>query len=251
LLDLDTAWRALQEQVLGLPAGRADATALLEWTLDVANLDRLANMPDATRRDIAKNLASDGGPGAELVLNAAAAGHGEDALPIGLVCGVIFAETAPGSELRDSAVRLEPLVGGARVAPEAGRALAAAARRALTRLIGNDPVRARTVQERAAVLLADVRADVSAALSPALDVGLDARMNDAAVALTNAANSGSADDARRAWELTQHAKAHDRAENRGVRVGAARHGGASLMLACCPPLANVSQHARSRRRICG
>jgi hypothetical protein len=43
-------------------------------------------------------------------------------------------------------------------------------------------------------------------------------MKDAAVAPTNAANSGRADDPRRSWELTQHAKAHDGAENRGARV---------------------------------
>ena len=194
-LDLDTAWRAFQEQVLGLPAGRADATALLEWSLDVARLDRFASMPEATRRDVAKRLASAGGPGAGLVLSAAAAGRGEDALPIGLVCGVVFGAAEPGSELREAAVRLEPLVGGVRVAPEAGQAVAAAARSTLRRLIANDPSRARAVQARAAVLLAEVRGDARAALSPALDVGLDARMTDAAAALAAAVVSGNADDA--------------------------------------------------------
>ena len=50
-----------------------------------------------------------------------------DALPVALVCGVIFGEPEPRPELREAAVRLEPLVGGARITPEAGRALAAAA----------------------------------------------------------------------------------------------------------------------------
>lgn len=217
-LDLDTAWRALQEQVLGLPAGRVDATALLEWTLEVTNLDRFASLPDAACRDIAEWLAGAGGPGAGLVLNAAAAGRGEDALPVGLVCGVVFGASDSRPELSEAAVRMEPLVGGVRLAPEAGRALAAAAQSALRRLIGNDPVRARTVQARAAVLLGEVRAEPAAALSAALDIGLDARMKDAADAIAAAANSGGADDAARAWDLTQHAKAHDRADDRGARI---------------------------------
>jgi hypothetical protein len=74
------------------------------------------------------------------------------------------------------------------------------------------------VQARAAILLAEVRAEAAAALSPALDIGLDARMKDAAAALVAAANSGSADDATRAWDLTQHVRAHDRAEDRGARI---------------------------------
>jgi hypothetical protein len=228
-LDLDTAWRAFQEQVLGLPPGRADAAALLEWSLDVARLDRFASMPDATRREVAERLAGAGGPGAGLVLSAAAAGRGEDALPIGLVCGVVFGTHEPGPELREAAVRLEPLVGGVRVAPEAGQALAAAARSTLRRLIGNDPARARAVQARAAALLAEVRADARAALSPALDAGLDARMADAAAALAVAASSGNADDARQAWELAQHAAAHDRAEDRGARIERLRM---AVRLAC-------------------
>ena len=218
MLDLDTAWRALQEQVLGLPPGRADTAALLQWTLDLGNIERFGNLPEAARRAVAERLTGAGGPGAGLVIATAVAGRGTDALAIGLVCGVIFGEVEPHPELREAAIRIEPMVGGMRVAPEAGRAIAAASQRVLTRVASTDGPTARALQARAAMLLAEVRAEAFAALSPALDLGLDARMQDAASALTTAATSGTGDDAVRAWDLTRHAATHDRADDQRARV---------------------------------
>lgn len=219
MLDLDTAWRALQEQVLGLPAGRTDVIALLEqWSRDLIGLDRFASLPDAARQEVAARLTSAGGPGVGLLLGAALAGRGEDALAIGLVCGVVFGETAPRPMLQEAAVRLEPFVGGARLTLDAGQALAEAARRVLTRVAGQDAATARAVQARAAALLSEVRAEAAAALSPALDLGLDARMRDTATALITAAASGTADDATRAWMLARHAAEHDRADDQAARV---------------------------------
>ena len=65
MLDLDTAWRALQEQVLGLPAGRADATALLEWTLDWRSSTLREPAGCGTPR-VAERLAGAGGPAPDL-----------------------------------------------------------------------------------------------------------------------------------------------------------------------------------------
>jgi hypothetical protein len=219
MLDLDAAWRALQEQVLGLPPGRTDVAALLEqWTHDLIGLERFATLPDSARQEVATRLTNAGGPGVGLLLGAALAGRGGDALAIGLVCGVVFAEDEPRPGLRDAAVRLEPLVGGAHLTRDAGRALAEAARRVLNRISGQDPATAHAIQLRAAMLLAEVRAEASAALSPALDLGLDARMQDAAAALIAAAASGTSDDTARAWTLAKHVKAHDRAEDQGART---------------------------------
>jgi hypothetical protein len=219
ILDLDTAWQALQEQVLGLPAGRTDAVALLEqWSRDLVGLERFASLPDPAWQEVVKRLTSAGGLGVGLLLGAALSGRGEDALALGLVCGVVFGETPPRPMFQEAAVRLEPFVGGARLTLEAGMALADAARRVMKRLAGQDAATARAVQARAAALLSEVRAEGAAGLSPSLDVGLDARMRDEAVALTTAAASGTADDAGRAWALARHAAEHDRAEDQGARV---------------------------------
>jgi hypothetical protein len=52
MLDLETAWRAFWEQVLQLTDGRADAAALLRWTLDPAALNQFMNLPDQARMGI-------------------------------------------------------------------------------------------------------------------------------------------------------------------------------------------------------
>ena len=218
VLDLDTAWRAVLESILGLAEGRADADALLEWTGSPRALDRFAALPEDARAAVAQRVGGAGGPAAALVLQAVACGRGAEALPLGLVCGVVFGEADPRSSLRDAAVRLEALVGGVRLPPVAGLALADAARRVVGRLGMADPTRARGVQAQAALLLSDIRAGDAAALSPALMVGLDARMTDAAGALATAATTGTGDDAGRAWTLVQRAVEHDRAGDRRSRL---------------------------------
>ncbi len=218
MLDLETAWRALQEQVLGLEAGRTDAVALLEWSLDLGKVARFATLSDEPRRMVAQRLTAAGGPAAEIVLGAAASGPDADALPIGLVCGVIFGEAELTPDLREAAVRLEPLVGGVRVTPEAGKVLAEAARRVLGTLVAEEPARAQSVQMRAVSLIAIVRAEAAVAASAALDLGLDARMKNTAAAVTAAVKSGLGDDAAHAWKLAQLAEQHDRARQRKVRI---------------------------------
>ena len=75
MLDLETAWRSLQEQVLGLPSALADVDALLDWTLDLGSLERFASLPAQARSEVADRLGGAGGPGARLLLRAVAAGR--------------------------------------------------------------------------------------------------------------------------------------------------------------------------------
>lgn len=149
------------------------------------------------------------------MLAAAEAGRGKDALPIGLACGVLFGEAEPRASLREAAVRLEPLVGGARVDPRARRAMSEAARRVVQAL---DPVAARAAQSKTADLLAELRAADAAALSPALALGMEARMADAASALAAVALTGDAKEIPRAWERVQYAVEHDRAAEHRERT---------------------------------
>jgi hypothetical protein len=215
VLDFEGAWRAAQEQLLRLPEGRADAAALLGWTLDATNLDRFMALPIDVRQGIADRLSEVGGSAARLVIGAVAAGRGADALAIALVCGVLFAASEPSSDLREAAVRLEPLVGSARIDPEAGAMLADVARRLVTRLEIGDPA-AHTAQARAAELLTEIHAERYAALSPALVVGLEARMRDAADAIAAASASGG--DASRASEAVRRVFEHDRAFDQRTRM---------------------------------
>ena len=131
---------------------------------------------------------------------------------------MVFGDEEPRPELRDAAVRLEALVGGTEVRPEAGRSLADAARRVLSRIGLEDPSSAREAQARAEAILRDVRADTAADLSPSLDVGLDARMKGAAEALITATLSRRPEDALFAWRRVEAVKQHDRAADNGPRV---------------------------------
>jgi hypothetical protein len=218
VLDLDTAWRAALEEVLGLPDGRADASALLSWTLDPVCLNQFAQLPPELRQPLTDRLGIEGGPTAVLVLAAASVGRGGDALAIALACGVVFGEAAPRMELRHAAVRLEPLVGGVPIDPDVGRGLAETGRRVLDRLARDDPSAAQAAEARTATILTDIRAEQAAMLSPALQLGLDARMREAADALGQAAETGHADDAVAAWARVREVAGHDRAGANTPRI---------------------------------
>lgn len=220
VLDWETAWAAFREHGLRMAADAVDLVALIEWTLDGVGLTRLIDLPAEARPAVFERLSAGAGVGALQLLAAATSGRGEDVLAIGLVCGVLFGGDQTDPHLRDAAVRLEPMVGGEKIDEAAGRALAAAARRVLQRLTISEPAQARAAQSRAEGLLDEVRAKEFAALSPALDIGLEARMKQAAVALSTAAESGRDDDSNRAWQLVARAQwpQHDRARDHTQRL---------------------------------
>jgi hypothetical protein len=149
---------------------------------------------------------------------AAAAGYGADALALGLVCGVIFAEDEPSDDLREAAVRLEPFFGAQRVDAAAGKAFGEAARGVLARLEPGASA-ARAVQGRAAALLTELRAERHAAASPALVVGLEARMRAAAAALQASIGPDGPDRVKRACDLVRRVVDHDRATDQPARIG--------------------------------
>ncbi len=215
VLDLDTAWRFCLEHAVGLTDARADVGALLGWTAGEGNLDRFQALPQASRDKILEKVASEGGSAAALVARAVSAGHGADALAIGLVCGVIFETAGPSDSLRDAAVRLEPAFGGSRVDPDAGSLLADAAGRVIARLDGPS---AQRHQARALVWLETVRATEHAGLSRALTAGLEARLVAAAEAIVQAAESGGAQGLANAGRLVRLTLSHERAGDHRARL---------------------------------
>lgn len=215
VLDLETAWRFCLEYAVGLPDARSDVDALLAWTAAEGNLDRFASLPGITQEKILEKIASDGGPAATLVARAVSSGHGADLLAIGLVCGVVFAEERPSDGLRDAAVRLEPTLGGNRIAPEAAGMLAEAARRVVTR-VGSSS--AQRHQARASALLDSVAATEYAGLSRALAAGLEARLVAAAEEIALVAESGSTHGLAHAAHLVRLALEHDRAGEHRARL---------------------------------
>jgi hypothetical protein len=127
-LDVETVWRHLFRELLGLPEGQRDPEALLLWSLDPRNRSRLANLPEAYRKGLEEGFAETAGTLAAAIFGTEAAGGPVRALSIGLVCRSIFATESRETPAAISAsARLESFLPEAPLAPDVGLAWADAA----------------------------------------------------------------------------------------------------------------------------
>ena len=184
VLDADTAWRHLLARTIGLDAPRPEVEAVLDWTLDGTGIERFLALPQDARGQIVKHLESVGGSTVGLIMGAVARGHGPGVVPLGLVLGAVFADDTE-RELRDAAVRLEPIF-GRRVERQAALRLSGAAEQIVGRI---DRVAAEACQVRAAEWLERLHIDGFAYLSDHLAVGFDQRLAVAAETLRTAVES--------------------------------------------------------------
>ena len=173
-IDLETAWKEVLYRCLQLATARPDAVALLQWSMQPAADPALGLLPEPARPDVLRWLRESGGRVGALVLACVASGHTVDALPLGLVCGVVFAPDGEGeAALGHAAIRLERYVGEAHVGVQEGRDWARAARQLVT---SPDARVSRAALERADALLSELRITEFAHLSDVLPVGLDQRL---------------------------------------------------------------------------
>jgi hypothetical protein len=185
VLDADTAWRHLLARTIRLEALRPDAEALLAWTLDETGIERFLALPEDVRSHITKHLDDVGGSSVALVIGAVVAGHGRSAIPLGLVLDVVLAG-GEEREVRDAAVRLEPVF-GCRIDRGPALRFAEAAKRLVGRL---DRARAETFQARAGEWLERLHIEDFARLSEYVSVGFEQRLMDAAELLRSAIEGG-------------------------------------------------------------
>ncbi|PRD67302.1 BREX-2 system phosphatase PglZ [Malikia spinosa] len=181
-LDLETAWREVLLRFAGIEMARPDAVTLLRWSMTPDADPRLRPLPAPIRSDILSWLAETAGLAGAMVLGCVEAARTGDALPLGLVSGVIFAPEGEGqTALGQAAIRLERFVNDKHVGVTEGRAWAAAAGQ-VVRSSGVEVCRA--MLERADTLLRDLRIPEFAHLSDLLPSALDQRLIDFALALT-------------------------------------------------------------------
>ena len=127
-LDLDTAWREFLSRGLQLGSARPDALELLQWTLDAQVESRLAALPEPVRDDVLDWFDRECGTIGILVAATLRAGRRMDAVPIAIVCGVLFSGSRSGAgELGRAAVRLERYLADHHVGAQEGRGWARAA----------------------------------------------------------------------------------------------------------------------------
>lgn len=246
-VDLDTAWKYILERTLRLEGPRPDVVALLRWTMAPDAIHRFAKLSDTARTQTTEWLADCAGPVGELVLRSVASGAGVDALPIGLLCGVVFAQVVePHAELAAAAVRLEKFVGDQRIAGAEGRRWAEAAAWVVR---NSEPSAVQPFLNRADSLLSELHLAAYAGLSDVLPSGFEARLAGFATSLGQLVASPS--DQTLA-ELDRHARlalAHDRAglsASRSERVQMALRLGRWLV-ADTPIPTNFMALARSYR----
>jgi PglZ domain len=174
-LDLETAWRHVLERCLGLPEARPDAVSLLGWATSPDASLRLNLLPAAMRASVLDWLAQAAGSVGTQVMGCVATARLGDALPLGLVCAVVFALDGEGQvALGQAAIRLERYVNDQHVGIKEGREWASAAQQTLAHL---PVVVRRAVLDRADALLHDLRIADWAHLSDGLPSGLAQRLN--------------------------------------------------------------------------
>lgn len=181
-LGLETAWQEVLQRFLRIPAARPDAVSLLTWSMTAGADATLDQLPAAARTDVMRWLSEAAGSAGEMVLGCVEAGRTADALPLGLVCGVVFAPEGEGqAALGQAAIRLERFVNDKHIGVPEGQAWARAAEQ-VVRAAGLEAARA--TLDHADALLRDLRAAEFAHLSDLLPAALDQRMQDFALALS-------------------------------------------------------------------
>ncbi len=173
-LDAEAVWPLLLDRMIGLSGDRPDLSALLRWSILADNVQRFRRLPEEPRQAIADWLAAQVGPAATAVLRCAAALDRPDALPVGLVLGVVHHPQAAG-RLDRAAGRLERFLGGP--TPEAAvlERWHAAATEAV-RLLDSDPRAKNQLLHRAEEILCEVQAEEFAHLSEVLPRGFNQRL---------------------------------------------------------------------------
>jgi PglZ domain len=178
-LDMDTAWRHVLGRCLALEASRPDAAMLLNWSLGADSAGMFADLPEAAKTQIAAWLGESAGAVGTLVMRCVTAGNTQDAVPLGLACGVVLSPLGEGvHELAAAAIRLERFMGDKRIGIADGRLWAADATKLLSAsaLTPLTPALRHAVNERAEALLRELHVDTYAHLSDVLPIGLEQRL---------------------------------------------------------------------------
>lgn len=113
VLTRDHALRSLAAALLGVAAGDLDSAGILQWSTRSLDVVRYAALPAQLRRGVGRWLAETAGPAARWAMSCVDAGNGTDAIPLGLLAALLWAEPGGASSTVTAArVRMEALIGG-------------------------------------------------------------------------------------------------------------------------------------------
>ncbi|MEV6965204.1 BREX-2 system phosphatase PglZ [Hamadaea sp. NPDC051192] len=128
--------RSLAGELLGLGGDRLDSAGLLQWTTDPHGQLRFIELPARVVDGVTGFLEEVAGPAAVPIMAAVRAGHGVDAIALGLLAGALWSPSrANVADIAAARARLEPFFGGARLAGKQAAAFMEAAEAWLDRTL--------------------------------------------------------------------------------------------------------------------
>jgi hypothetical protein len=173
---------------LGLPPEDLDAQALLLWSALPAAPEAFRQLVDAERAGLAHWLVEELGRPAKAVLALVDAGHGSDAVPLGLVCAALWSADDPDS-LRAQG-RVDQFFGNGHLDATTVRSFADTATQLVTDLLARDEVESRqrghAILDRAEDLLVQFGAATASRHSATMRSGFEHRLGVVADALNAA-----------------------------------------------------------------
>ena len=214
-LDAEAVWPLLLQRMIGLEGERPDLSLLLKWSSVAENVLRFRRLPEEPRRAVEDWLAGGIGPAATSVLRCAGATDQPDALPVGLVLGIVHHPQANG-RLDRAAGRLERFLGGATPDPVLVERWHAAATEAV-RLLDSDTRARNQLLHRADEVLREVQAEEFAHLGDVLPRGFDQRLARLG-GLLGPAVEGGASKATGLAEARDAVRRHDQARRESRRL---------------------------------
>ncbi|MER7164662.1 BREX-2 system phosphatase PglZ [Micromonospora sp. NPDC000207] len=126
VLTRDHALRSLTAELLDVAPGELDDSGLIQWSAKPGRQRLFGDLPQETADGITRYLTGTAGPVAVAVMAAVRAGHGVDAIPLGLLAGLLWPAGSDHSVEVVAAIgrtRLERWFGGQRLTRQQAEAL--------------------------------------------------------------------------------------------------------------------------------
>ncbi|WP_412747213.1 BREX-2 system phosphatase PglZ [Krasilnikovia sp. MM14-A1004] len=190
VLTREHALRCLAAELLGIGRDQIDSAGLVQWSTDATAVLRLNKVSAEIIDGLTGFLTEVAGAAARPVLTAARAGHGVDAVPLGLLAGMLWPTPTGGPRATEIAVaqaRLEPRFGGVRISDAEATAFSAAAEAWVDRVFGSgdpqDRADGHRMLTRAEAIAAEIDATSLLSASNLLPAGFLQRLRDVATAV--------------------------------------------------------------------
>lgn len=241
VLTRDHALRCLAGEALKLDHDQLDSAGLLEWTTNAPAVLEFTKLPEPVVEGITTFLVDTVGPAAVAVMAAVKAGHGIDAIPLGLLAAALWpapvtpaqagtaqtgrtatdqspasvATAIAGTAIVVARTRLEPRFGGVRLTDQQAHAFRAAAEAWVDRATDTeDRTAAYRMLARAEALAAEIDASALLEGSDLLPAGFVHRMRTLARTIAQAVDGGvspaSLAEAERALTLVEQHRSVER-----------------------------------------